>query len=1550
MRTKGKRLIGYLLSLILLLSSVTTYADDGSGQLEPQSVATYVLSVEVSGTGTVNVSGSGVTETVTSTYSVEAGTEVSIAATPGDGYELAGISLDGAEVSDNFVMPEKNAVLKVKFSELDVQNEESNVAESETDGNTESQETVSMQPEPTQQEKAPIDEQVAKRFELAEKLGVLDYVGEDGYLTDDYVLGHTDYELSQSGVAPLVRTLSEEQLAAKKSGISLFSVTSFEKVKYHTTTVGIFSVDGTMAFCAEHQVSTPLAGAPTSSPVEVTNNTIRQVLYYGYNGPGAWAGFWNREQAIVATSLALSYYYSGPGTIGMLPHGSGATAIGLSDFLYLIEGNPSVPDAFKVYKVETNGGSTQDLMYWEYAPTGHLNLKKTSANPELTNNNSCYSLEGAVYGVYSNSGCTTEVATLTTDAAGNSNTVELNAGTYYVKEKTAPKGYALDTRVYTVTVTSGQTYTLNVTDLPQSDPIAVWLGKIDAETTQNMPQGSASLEGAEFTVKYYDVLSDTDPAESGKQPIRTWVFATDSDGYLYYSEKYKVSGDDFYYQSNGDVTLPLGTVTIKETKAPEGYLLNDEVFVRKITSEGTAENVDTYNEPVVEEEVIRGHIQILKYGQDKDDPDKDIVLPNVTFTMTSKTTGDVYEITTDKNGYASTQQIGGLVFDTYTVSEKNPPAGYERVDDFEVTISNEGETLYYILKDNLIMSPIKLVKTDAETGKVIPIAGTTFQLLDANKNPVMLEVRYPTVTETDRFTTDETGSLTLPEMLQAGVYYFRELSAPEGYLLNGNDIQFEVKDSSDWENPIVVTCPDKPVKGKIRITKTDAETGKPIPSGAEFEVTAAEDITTPDGTVRAVKGEVVTTVTTGSDGTVETDELFLGKYIAKEIKAPEGYLLNKQEFEVSLTYEDQETEIVYGDVTVSDELAKGKIRILKTDAETDKPIPTGAEFEVTAAEDITTPDGTVRAVKGEVVTTVTTGSDGTVETDELFLGKYIAKETKAPEGYQLNEQEFEVSLTYEDQETEIVYADVTVEDSPVMGQIEIIKTDEYTGDVLADAMFEITATEDIKTSDGTVRVKAGTVVDTVTTDSFGRARSIMLYLGKYAVKEIKQPDGYVLPEEGTTWEVELTYKDQVTAIVTEVLPVENRPTVVIIDKKVTGSEQRLSGVKFAIWNKATEDEIDPGMTYKDIYKTDREGQIRLEGIKAGTYCVREVAGVPGYAIDDTIHEFTVTEDGRIDGLEEYVLTIENEKTEITETNVINVKTDTQSAYPWKDVTIVDTVSMVNLQPDAEYVLKGVLADQLTGLPLHQDNDLTGDMLAAEQEFTATEKSMDVDVTFNVDLSAFAGRKTVVYEYLYQDGVLISEHADPNDVRQQLEIRNPSLHTTAIDVESGTHEAIAKDNITIRDNVDHFDIIPGLTYTLKGILMDSETKEPLLIDGKEITVEKEIQIDDADGTISMDFILDASELNNRSTVIFEYLYFEDELVASHEDINDKDQTITFKVGSLSVNMPGNSGHGLVKTGDDTGSTIIGLLLTLAGATVVLMSVVKMRRKGDRKHEE
>ena len=238
---------------------------------------------------------------------------------------------------------------------------------------------------------------------------------------------------------------------------------------------------------------------------------------------------------------------------------------------------------------------------------GALELIKSSANPELTDGNSCYSREGAVYGLYSGAN---KVAELTTDSNGWARADDLTAGAYTVKELTAPRGYALDLKTYNVTINSGQVTRLDVKDLPQSDPISILLGKVDAETTKNMPQGSASLEGAQFTVKYYAVQSSTDPALTGVVPLRTWVLKTDEDGRCRLREDYKLSGDDIWLNSFGYVTLPIGTITIQETKAPDGYLLNDEIFVRQITSSGTAESVGTYNEPTIQEDVIRGDLQM----------------------------------------------------------------------------------------------------------------------------------------------------------------------------------------------------------------------------------------------------------------------------------------------------------------------------------------------------------------------------------------------------------------------------------------------------------------------------------------------------------------------------------------------------------------------------------------------------------------------------------------------------------------------------------------------------------------------------------------------------------------------------------------------------------------------------------------------------------------------------------------------------------------------------------------------------------------------------
>lgn len=1188
--------------------------------------------------------------------------------------------------------------------------------------------------------------------------------------------------------------------------------------------------------------------------------------------------------------------------------------------------------------------------------TGSLELIKSSANQTITNGNSCYSLKGAVYGLYQNG---IEIARKTTDVNGYAKFENVTAGNYDLKEITPPKGYALDKTIYPVTINSSQTTRVDVKDYPQSDPVSILLGKVDKDTTQNMPQGSASLEGAEFTIKYYAVQSDKDPAETGKKPVRTWIMKTDENGKCRLDEKYKVSGDEFWKNPFGVATLPLGTITIQETKAPKGYLLNEEIFVRQITSKGTAESVETYNMPTIEEEVIRGDIQLVKYGETNDEPGDsgaDIKKPlkDIKFHLTSKTTGDVYTIITDEQGVATTKQLGtsdrgNLPFDTYTVSEESPYPEYDIIAPFEVTVDEEGKTYTYILRNDTVDAPLSVQKVDKETGKVIPIAGAQFQILDENKKPITMKVSYPTPMEIDTFETDANGSFTLPEKLEYGSYYLHETKAPEGYLLGIEDIPFVVDQEFDWENPLSITYPDAPAKGKIRVTKTDKETDKPIPSGAEFTVTAAEDITTPDGTIRTEKGTVVATLTTDEKGKAETEALYLGKYVVKETKAPNGYLLNPKEFAVTLEYEDQETEIVYGNVTVPDELAKGKIRVKKTDAETGNGL-SGAEFEIRAKEDIITPDGTVKVKAGTVVDTIKTSDKGTAETKELYLGKYEVQETKAPEGYLLNTQKYPVELIYADQETEIVYGDVTVPDELAKGQIEILKKDEETGNLLSGAEFTVTAAEDITTPDGTVRAEKGTVVDTIVTDTTGIARSKELYLGKYVVKETKQPIGFIRPNQ--TWDVELKYADQKTELVKENLTIKNQPTEIIIDKKETGTDKPLEGVKFVIWNKDKEDPIDPGMQHKEIYTTDKNGKIRLLYLEPGNYAVAEVESIPGYAWDDKmIYEFTITEDGRVDGEVSHTIPVGNDRTEITETNAINVSTGTQDAYA-VDLTVIDTVSMVNLMPNREYKLQLILADAKTGEPLKVKDQPSGDLLTTEKTFTADSSKMDVDMQIEFDASPFAGRTIVVYEYLYQDGVEISKHEDPNDKKQQLYVKDKlKLNTTAIDLISGTHEAIAKKDVTIRDNVDHFGLIAGQEYVLKGILMDQTTGKPLVINGKQITAEKSVQIETADGTVPIDFTLDASELNNRSIVVYEYLYHNGQLIASHEDITDEDQTITFKVGSLKPILPPNKGGGLLsalKTGDF--SDIMPFAIALIGTGAIILSIVIYNHRKKKKREE
>lgn len=738
-----------------------------------------------------------------------------------------------------------------------------------------------------------------ERIQLAQKLGLEKWIDSDGYLSEDYYKDKTDLELSEMGVAPLIHTID------LNSEVMTLSVTKYQKVSYGNTIVGYFEVDGYPSLCCEHDRGTPEAGSSTGSWEEITDTRLRTVMYYGYTGPGNIFSDYN--QGCVGTSLALSYYVRGLSSTGMGgPHSSGAEKVGMSQLIYKVEQNASVPSGFKVYRVTTNGGSTQRLMFSIYNPktytsltvqkiwndqnnkynlrpssvkinlyrwsnkdstrvligsanitpsnnewnwkvtwnnlirtdgdtiydytaqeeavpgytgkmswegsyekgwvgkltntlqTGSVNLQKTSSVPDVTNGNDCYSLKGAEYGVYSDSSLSgaSKVGVLTTDENGESNTLTLNAGTYYVRETTAPKGYALDKTTYTVTIKPNETYKLKVSDKPTLDPVGVLLGKVDKETNQNKPEGSLSLEGALFTAKFYaGVQSDSDPAVEGKTANRTWIFRTNEDGFCYYEEKYLESGDELYLSPTKNPSLPIGTLTIQETKAPEGYLINPEVYTVKITSNNNgSEFVYTYNQPTIPEQSLDLNIVKKEKG-------KEYAIEGAVFEHT-KPDGTTETVTTDANGVCKFKTLGygqhkvrevsapeeytvnsGVV--TFTVAKDNKitlDSNTAKDNSMQFEVEKEG-TARLCVEDTLAPYQLKITKVN-EKGKTLE--GAEFTLYeDAEGTKVVSKI-----------VTDNTGVVTTDPLEVEKKYYLKETKAPQGYRIpkdiNGNDYVYEI--------------------------------------------------------------------------------------------------------------------------------------------------------------------------------------------------------------------------------------------------------------------------------------------------------------------------------------------------------------------------------------------------------------------------------------------------------------------------------------------------------------------------------------------------------------------------------------------------------------------------------------------------------------------------------------------------------------------------------------------------------------------------------------
>ena len=543
---------------------------------------------------------------------------------------------------------------------------------------------------------------------------------------------------------------------------------------------------------------------------------------------------------------------------------------------------------------------------------GALNITKVNGNPELTAGNDCYSLAGAEYQLRDGSGNT--VATLITDVNGNASVSGINAGNYTLVETKASPGFELNTEHTSVTINAGQTTTLNgvgcLVEQPVNDPLAIQITKADMDSTESSPQGNASLEGAEFTVKYYNALYDK-VSDLPENAARTWVLATQKDsrgGYrAMLTEKYKVSGDDFYVDTDGTVVLPLGTITIQETKAPDGYLLEgatlidkdgntsnveNGVFISKITQNGNIASLVAGNFPVVRDEVKKHKVEVEKLSEDKDGVTAP--LNNAVFTIKLKSEveekgwdgASVYdEITTGnvegKDGYAVTKE---LPYGTYIMRETGTPEGYVRADDIEFTIdkdNSETSKIQHITvtdKEN----HIRLYKYDAETDS--PLKSAEYLVYNVTRDK-----------EVGRYQTDDSGIIDLYKLDNSCVYYAQEIKAPNGYEINDKKFYFEFDSDgyvhiSNMNDPDVdrnifdindkgdmtISLSNKLKWFKLNLNKVN-DLDKKL-AGAEFTLYKDKDCT-----------QEVARETTDDKGNLLFDKVEAGLYYLKETKAPAGY-------------------------------------------------------------------------------------------------------------------------------------------------------------------------------------------------------------------------------------------------------------------------------------------------------------------------------------------------------------------------------------------------------------------------------------------------------------------------------------------------------------------------------------------------------------------------------------------------------------------------------------------------------------------------------------
>lgn len=726
--------------------------------------------------------------------------------------------------------------------------------------------------------------------------------------------------------------------------------------------------------------------------------------------------------------------------------------------------------------------------------------------------------------------------------------------------------------------------------------------------------------------------------------------------------------------------------TVREITPSEGYLLNDTVY--RVGADPRDYNIEYNTAPdmTVMEQVIKGKISIIKHT---DNGDTKIETPEkgAEFQVYLKSAGSFVNadkderdtIVCDEDGFASTKL---LPYGVYTVHQIKGWAGRELITDFDVFINKDGKTYKFLINNKNFESYLKVVKLDKETGKQIAYEGAAFEIYDSDNHRVTMQYTYPQVTSVHTFYTNKEGYLITPEKLPYGDYTLKEVQAPYGYVLDDTPIPFSItqENSSTDTGVTVVKVKSRDVaqKGVINITKTgeifssvEENNGVYTPKysvgnlkGAVFEIYAAEDITTLDGTVRYDQGSLVDTITTDNNGVAKSKELYLGKYTVIEKTAPNGYVHNAAKYDAELTYAGQNVSVTSTDLSVYNDRQKVSVSLKKIMAN-DKTFGIGNNGEITsvrfgiyAGEDIKANNGDI-IPKDALITFANCDKNGSIVFDcDLPVGfKWYVKEIATDKHYILSDTKYEFDTKYQGQDVKVIDIkinnDKAIENNLIYGSVKGLKVDRETQEVIKGATFGLFK------SDTTEFTKDNAIL-TAVTDESGIFTFNNIPYGEYLIKELKPADGYLDNEDVFT----VTIKDN-------------------------------------------------------------EQVVELT------------------AINDKVPELKTT--ATVNGKKEVIAKGE--------------------------ITIKDTVEYKHLVPNTEYVIKGTLMDKATGKPFK----VKGKEITSTVKFVPDKADGKVKVTFTFDGSAIKkDTDLVVFETLYRDGVELTAHADINDKGQTVTIKVPEL--------------------------------------------------------------------------------------------------------------------------------------------------------------------------------